>query len=144
MNKALKIILNILIAIASLVFLVYLFDMFASIKYANREVEDPAETYAGVFDYEIEHRAYGEIMGSYYSKRMDSFEPIPGYEDLYRVAEYAHNAFMSRVYEEKGDSVKASQNKEKIQTLRKGLGAYEFTADEIDGMIKNAPQTSRP
>ena len=135
MNKVLKVILNILIVVFSLAFLVSLINLFSSIEYANREVEDPAETYSGVFDYEIEHRAYGEIMGSYYSRRMGSFTPEPGYENLYSVGEYAHTAFMTGVYEEKGDSKKASAYRDKTRELKKGLGAYEYTADEIDGML---------
>ena len=138
MNKVLKVILNILIVIFSLAFLVSLINLFSSIEYANREVEDPAKTYAGVFDYEIEHRAYGEIMGSYYSRRMGSFSPEPGYENLYNVGEYAHTAFMAGVYDEKGDSEKASMCREKIRELKKGLGAYEYTADEIDEMLGNS------
>lgn len=139
MNKKLKVIFNILIVIASVAFMIGLLNLLFSIQYANREVEDPAETYAGVFEYELKHRAYGEIMGSYYSRRLDSFTPPAGYEDLYRVGEYAHTAFMSRVYDEKGDPKKASLYRETTESLRRELGAYEYTADEINDMIKNAP-----
>ena len=139
MNKTLKMILNVLLVMASIGFLICFIDLMFSIQYANREVEDPAETYAGVFEYELENRAYGEIMGDYYVRRMKSLDPPAGYEDLYRVAEYAHTAFMTRVYDEKGDSGKASLYREKTGTLRKGLGSYEYTADEIDDMIKRAP-----
>ena len=138
MNKVLKVILNILIVVFSLAFLVSLINLFSSIEYANREVEDPAKTYAGVFDYEIEHRAYGEILGSYYSRRMGSFTPEPGYENLYSVGEYAHAAFMTRVYDEKGDRERSSADMEKIKTLRKEMGDYEYTADEIDKMLQAA------
>ena len=139
MNKILKVILNILIVIAVLAFLVSLVLLAVSIQYANREVEDPAETYAGVFEYKLKHRAYGEIMGDYYADRLDSFTPPAGYEDLYHVGEYAHTAFMSRVYEEKGDSGKASLYREKTESLRKEMGAYEYTADEVDEMIQRVP-----
>lgn len=139
MNKILKVILNILLVAASIAVAISLIDLIFSIQYANRETEDPAKTYAQVFEYELEHRAYGEIMGSYYSRRMQSFTPTAGYEDLYRVGEYAHAAFMSRVYDEKGDSGKASLNREKAKNLRKELGAYEYTADEVDEMLKKAP-----
>ena len=87
MNKILKVILNIMIVIASLAFFVCFVLMIQSFKYKNREVEDPAETYAGVFEYKLRHRAYGEIIGDYYSRRMDSFGPVAGYEDLYKVME---------------------------------------------------------
>lgn len=135
MNRILKIILNISLVIAAVCFAVCLVDLISSIRYANREAENPAETYAGVFEYELEHRAYGEIMGNYYVRRMKSFDPPAGYEDLYRIAEYAHTAFMGRVYDEKGDPKKASLCEEKTGRLRTGLGAYEYTADEIDGML---------
>ena len=139
MNRVLKVILNVLTVIAAIVFAICLIYMISSFIYANRKVEDPAETYAGVFEYELKHRAYGEIMGSYYARRLDSFTPDAGYEDLYRVAEYAHTSFMIRVYDEKGDPGKASLYTEKTGELRKELGPYEYTADEIDGMIEKAP-----
>ena len=139
MNKALKIILNILITVAALLFFVCLIDMFGSIKYAHREVEDPAERYAGVFEYELKHRAYGEVMSDYYVRRLSSMTPQPGYENLYKVAEYAHTAFMVRVMEEKGDAEKAASLSAKAEGLREALGAYAYTADEVDEMLQNAP-----
>ena len=139
MNKRLKVILNILIVAAAIAFAVGFIDFIESSRYANREVEDPAETYAGVFEYELDHRAYGEIIGSYYSKRMYSFDAPAGYEDMYRIGEYAHTAFMERVYDEKGDASKAASYRDKKESLRKGLGAYEYTAAEIDKKIVEAP-----
>ena len=135
MNKTLKVILNILIVAAAVAFFVSFLELAFSIRYANREKDDPAQTYAGVFEYELAHRAYGEIMESYYVRRMDSFDPPAGYEDLYRIGEYAHTAFMSGVYEEKPDPGKASLYKEKAKKLRSGLGSYEYTADEISSLI---------
>ena len=139
MNKKLKVILNILIVIASIAFAISLINLLISIQYANREVEDPAKEYAGVFEYQLKHRAYGEIMGSYYAKRLDNFTPAAGYENLYRVAEYAHTAFMIRVYEEEGNAGKATTYKERTTSLRRELGSYEYTADEINEMLKKAP-----
>lgn len=139
MNKKLKVILNILIVAASIVFVVSLIALMGSFLYANRKVADPAETYADVFEYELKHRAYGEIMGDYYVRRMDSFDAPEGYEDLYRIGEYAHTAFMSRVYDEKKDTDKASLCRDKAEKQRGELGSYEYTADEIDEMIEKAP-----
>ena len=139
MNKKLKVILNILLVAAALAFFISFLNLLFSIQYANREVEDPAETYAGVFEYQLEHRAYGEIMSSYYSRRLDSFDAPAGYENLYRVGEYAHCDFMSKVCDEKGDTNKASMYTEKAAVLRGELGDYGYTADDIDGMIQNAP-----
>ena len=139
MNKTLKVILNILIVVACLGFLVSFIYLITSIRYKNRDVEDPVETYAGVFDYRLEHRAYGEVLTDYYVHRMSSLTAPEGYEDLYRVGEYAHTAFMTRVYEEKGDAGKVSLMREKAESLRRELGAYEYSADEIDEMIGKAP-----
>ena len=138
MNKKLKVILNILIVAAAIALAVGFIDFIESSRYANREVEDPAETYAGVFEYQLEHRAYGEVISSYYSRRLDSFTAPAGYEDLYRVGEYGHDAFMIRVCDEKKDSKKASSYSQKTEKLRGELGAYKYTADEIDEMIRNA------
>ncbi len=139
MNKALRIILNILIVIAAIFLAGSILDFIFSVQYATREKEDPAETYKGVFEYMIDHRAYGETIDDDYSDRLDDLVAPAGYEDMYRVAEYAHTDFMTRVYDEKGDSRKAASYREKIKELRSGLGAYEHTADEIDGMIQKAP-----
>ena len=141
MNKAkiAKVILNILIVIASLACLVMLVNMLDSFKYANREVEDPVETGMGVFEYKLKHRAYGEIVGSWYVDRMSSMEAPAGLEPTYRVAEYAHTAFMSRVYEETGDAEAVRANSERSRNVRNTLGDYEYAADEVDEMIRNAP-----
>ena len=139
MNKVLKVILNIMIVIASLAFFVCFVLMIESFKYKNREVEDPAETYAGVFEYMLRHRAYGEIIGDYYSRRMDSFGPVAGYEDLYKVGAYAHAAFMARVYSEKDDQYGIDRCNSSMKDIRSELGDLAHNANEIDEMIKNAP-----
>ena len=139
MNKTVKVIMNILLVIAGLAFLVSLVVMLGSFGYANREVEDPAEQYRSVFEYKLKHKAYGEVLGTYYTKRLDNFDPEEGMEDIYRVAEYAHAAFMSRVYDEKGDSGRAATNASNMEKLKSSLGAYAYTADEVDEMIRNAP-----
>ena len=139
MNKILKVILNILIVIAAIAFLINIVLLVQSFKYANREVEDPAETFAGVFEYELQHRAYGEIMSHYYAHRLSSFDAPEGYEDLYRVAGYAHAAFMSRVYSEKGDEMGIRRCNSTMSEIKAELGDHAYTADVIDEMIRNAP-----
>ena len=136
MNKKVKMILNVLIAIASLAFLVIFIVMVSSIKYATRETEDPVETERRVFEYELSHRAYGEVMYDYYSDRLTFFEPQPGTEDIYNVAEYAHAAFMSKVYAVKGDDRMIRDNAAKMKAARDKLGAYAYTADEVDKCVK--------
>ena len=139
MNKMLKVILDILIVVACLVFLALTINMVGSFKYANREKEDPIETERSVFEYELRHKSYGEVMNTYYVKRMYNFEPQAGMEDIYNVAEYAHAAFMSRGYAEKGDDRMSESNALRMETVRNRLGDYAYTADEVDEVIRNAP-----
>ncbi len=136
MNKKVKMILNVLIAIASLAFLVIFIVMVSSIKYATRETEDPVETERSVFEYELSHRSYGEVMEDYYSDRLTYFEPQPGTKDIYNVAEYAHAAFMSKVYDAKGDDSMIRANDAKMQDAKDKLGAYAYIADEVDKCVK--------
>ena len=139
MNKMMKVVLDILIVIACLVFLFLTIEMVSSYRYAHREKEDPIETERSVFEYELRHKSYGEIMSTYYAKRMYNFEPQAGMEDIYNVAEYAHAAFMSRVYAEKGDDRMSESNALRMEKVRNSLGAYAYTADEVDEIIRNAP-----
>ena len=139
MNKAVKIILNILIVVAAIGLFISLILLGESIKYANREQEDPVETEISVFEYDLRHKAYGEVLRGYYVDRLDNYEAPAGMEDIYNVSEYAHYSFMSRVYEEKGDKAKLAANAEKLAGLRNQLGAYSYTADEVDAIIRNAP-----
>lgn len=136
MNKTLRVILNILLVAASLALAISLLNLMFSIQYANREVEDPVERDRRVFEYELKHRAYNEILGGYYSERIGSLEPGAGYEDIYRIGGYAHAAFMSRVCDEKGDAKKATTYRDKAAGIRKELGPYEYAADEIDEVIE--------
>ena len=76
MNKMVKVILDILIVIACLVFFALTIEMVGSFKYAHREKEDPVETERSVFEYELRHKSYGEVMNTYYVKRMYNFEQI--------------------------------------------------------------------
>ena len=139
MNKMVKVILDILIVIACLAFLFLTIEMVSSYRYVHREKEDPIETERSVFEYELRHKSYGEIMSTYYAKRMYNFEPQAGMEDIYNVAEYAHAAFMSRVYVEKGEDRMSESNALRMETVRNRLGAYAYTADEVDEVIRNAP-----
>ena len=139
MSKTVKVILNILIVFAGIFFLCSVIDLCGSIKYANRETEDPAESLMSVFEYELEHKAYDEVLSTYYVQRMSSLEAPEGMEAIYRVAEYAHSAFMMRVYEEKGDENKAGKCAANKKLLRNELGTYEYTADDLDRIVRNAP-----
>ena len=137
MNKTVKVIMNILLVIAGLVFFVSLIGMISSFGYANRETDDPAETQKSVFEYKLKHKAYGEILDTYYVGRLDSFDAPEGMEDIYRVAEYAHAAFMSGVYAEKGDGDRSVRNSAQMEKLKGSLGTYAYAADEIDEIIQS-------
>lgn len=140
MNKAVRVILDIPIVIAGIAFLGMIAVTKDSFRYAGREKEDPVEVERRLFEYELRHRSYGEIMYDYYFERMMRPEPQPGLEDLYHVAEYAHAAFMSRVYAEKGDEQAVASNAAKRSELKSALGDYAYTADEVDEMIRTAPR----
>ncbi len=142
MNKAAKVILNILIVIAGAAFLAMMIYLGGSFSYKNREKEDKAERSRRVFEYELENRAYNEIMDSYYvyhNSVKDDPEEEEAMQDIYRVAEYAHAAFMSRVYQEKGDESAVRANAQKMEKLKENLGDYSYTAEEVNEMIQKAP-----
>ena len=142
MNKAVKVILNILIVIAGIIFLASLADMKASFQHAEEQKEDLAENRRMVFEYKLEKHAYGEILSTYYTYHtetmVDSGEEVV-MQELYRVAEYAHAAFMAGVYEEKGDESAIRANAAKREDARNNLGAYAYTADVVDEMLRKAP-----
>ena len=130
-----NIFLNIVIVVAALFFIGFFIDMLSSFAYRNRDVGDPAAEKKMVFEYELKHKAYDEMLRSYYTDRLDSFEPEAGREDLHRVAAYAHAAFMSKIYEETGDKNKAGLNTDKMNAAKNELGEYAYTADDIDALV---------
>lgn len=139
MNKTIKLIFNILIGIAAVVFLVSLMDMILSIQYANREVPDETDTSVMVFEYKIAHRAFGEITNTYFTDRMQSMEAPKGKEKIYLAAEYANTAFMKHLYEEKKDEKKVQDCQGRMDQVSAGLGEYGHITAEIDEMIQKAP-----
>ncbi len=140
MNKIVKMILNILTVVAVLACLVCAVDLKESFEYAANEEEKEADTKDDVFvfEYEVKHQAYGEILDSYYVSRLSNVDVPEGLEDIYHVSEYAHASFMSKVYEEKGDKLKADKCYETMKNLKDELGDYKFTADEIDAVINKS------
>lgn len=136
MNKKIKLIMNIVIGIAGLAFFFVLIYMITSFQYAGREKEDPLPTDLSVFEYKLKHKAYNEILNSYYVQRMDELSAPEGYEEMFHVAEYAHTAFMSGIYSVKGDDGRIAANAAKRETIKKTLGKYAYIADEVDDMLK--------
>ncbi|MBE5925293.1 MAG: hypothetical protein E7271_12700 [Lachnospiraceae bacterium] len=141
MNKKVKVLLDILIVIACIAFVLCLMVVFESYKNEidRKKKEDPVKQTMSVFEYRLKYKAYGEILDSYYTDKMKSPKAPEGMEDYYKVAEYAHNSFMSRVYAQKGDDKMIKSNAAKLKEQREQLGSYQYTADEIDDIIKNAP-----
>ncbi len=140
MNKKLRIILNIAIIIASVAFIAVFAGMVSSFNYKkNLEDEDTTEIDLSVFEYELKHKAYGEILSHYYANRMDNMAAPEGLEVVYMTADYAHTSFMSRVYNEKGDTAKETQSIEKLQQIRSNLGDHSYITDEVDDIIRSAP-----
>ncbi len=70
---------------------------------------------------------------------MSSLQPTAAIEDIYTVPNYAHSAFMARVYAEKNDGSAIGSNADRMETVKKRLGDYAYTADEVDNIIKKAP-----
>ena len=135
LNKILKIVLNIAIVIAAFIFIVEASVLKQSGEYANK---DMAEEYAGemgVFEYKLRHKAYGEILKSYFTDRMYSMEAPEELSATYLVASYANTAFLNRIYQEKADKKNMAACDIKMEDIRSELGEYAYTADEIDEIV---------
>ena len=132
MNKMLKMVFNILTAAAALGVLFMIFMIKDEVvKNANKEERNVM----GSYDYEVSHRAYGEIADTYYVYDAQLLKVPEGFEESKLTAEYAKQAFMLGVYEEKGDEKKVGACKEKMENLKTQMDKYRFTADEIDEML---------
>ncbi len=67
--------MNILIVIASLVFIISLVDMAGSFDYVKKQKEKAADdSFISVFEYELKHKAYNDVLETYYVKRLDGME----------------------------------------------------------------------
>ena len=135
-NKAANVVMIIVIVILSIVLFLSFCLMIDSFNYAKEQREKKAsEDYTSVMEYELEHKAYDRVLGSYYSERLDNFEPAEGYEDLYNISEYCHLAFMSRVYEEEGNGDRTRRCQEKAETVKGRLGSYAYVSGEVDAIL---------
>ena len=134
-NKIWNLFMNSLLVMAGIAFVICFFNLIFSFEYKNRETEDTAERHVSVFEYELKHKAYHEILDTYYAQRLNHFEPQKGFEDIYRVAEYSHAVFMSRIYEEEKNENKIKLNDTKREALKEKLGAYTYTAEEVEEAV---------
>ncbi len=141
MNKKVKVILNVLIGVACVFFLVYMINMFSSFKYRaeQEKKKDTLEVDISLFEYKLRHKAYNEILSSYHVDRLDGLEVPKGYEDIFRTAEYAHTAFMRKIYEAEKNEDQVRACTERMQNLKKDMGKYKYTADEVEEILRNAP-----
>lgn len=138
MNKKIKLILNILIAVAAVVLFVCFVDMMGSFKY-RKEQDGKDKTLLNIsgLEYKLRHKAYGELTNFYFTDRYKYMEaPEEESEVAYLVSEYANTAFLRRTYEEKKDEERERACREKLDGIRAKLGDYVVAADEIDEILK--------
>ena len=136
-TKAVSVIMTIVIVILSIVLFFYFIFMIDSFKYAKEQREKKAsENENPVMEYELEHRAYDEIVDTWYVKRMSSLEPVSGYENTYNIAEYCHLAFMSKVYEAEGNADRIRLCDDRRKAVKDKLGSYSYISDEVDGVLE--------
>lgn len=132
MNKSLKVVFNILIAAAALGILLMLFMIKDEIvNNAKKEEKNVMRS----FEYEVKHRAYGEVTATYFVYGTKFLEVPEGFEETKLTAEYAHLSFMLGVYEEKGDDKKAKECRDRSEEIKSQMDQYRFTADEIDKIM---------
>ncbi len=132
MNKALKLFFDILIVIAALGVLLMLFLIKDTIaKNAKKQEKNVMSS----FEYEVKHRAYGEITDTYFVYYTKFIELPEGSEETKLTAEYANLSFMLGVYEEKGDDQKAKACSDRLEEIKNQMDQYRFTADEIDQIM---------
>lgn len=132
MNRSLKVVFNILIAAAALGILIMLFMIKDEIvNNAKKEEKNVMRS----FEYEVKHRAYGEVTDTYFVYGTKFLEVPEGFEETKLTAEYAHLSFMLGVYEEKGDDKKAKECRDRSEEIKSQMDQYRFTADEIDKIM---------
>ena len=132
MNRSLKVVFNILIAAAALGILLMLFMIKDEIvNNAKKEEKNVMRS----FEYEVKHRAYGEVTDTYFVYGTKFLEVPEGFEETKLTAEYAHLSFMMGVYEEKGDDKKAKECRDRSEEIKSQMDQYRFTADEIDKIM---------
>ena len=103
----------------------------AAVKNATKEEKNVMTS----FDYEVRHRAYGEVADTYFIYNTKFLEVPVNFEETLLTAEYVNMSFMQGVYEEKGDQQKAKACRDRQEAIKNELVQYRFTADEIDQIM---------
>ena len=135
-NKAANIIMNIIIVVLCIFCFVTFIYMIGSFNYAKEQGEKKStESDLGGINYELEHSAYDRVLSSYYTKRLYDYEAPEGYEYTYKIGEYCHLTFMSKIYEAQGDDSKIKLCEEKREEVKGELDSYSYISDEVDGLF---------
>ena len=135
-NKAANIILNIIIVVLCIFCFLSFIYMTGSFKYAKEQGEKKSsESDPGGINYELEHGAYEHVLSSYYTKRLYDYEAPEGYEYTYKIGEYCHLTFMSKIYEAQGDETKIKLCEEKREAVKEELDSYSYISGEVDGLF---------
>ena len=135
-NKAANITMNIIIVVLCIFCFVTFVYMIGSFNYAKEQGEKKStESDPGGINFELEHGAYDRVLSSYYTKRLYYYEAPEGYEYTYKIGEYCHLTFMSKIYEAQGDDSKIKLCEEKREAVKGELDSYSYISDEVDGLI---------
>lgn len=125
------VILNIALVIAALIFTVSLFGMISELRRVYQNDRGSSS-----LSYYLEDGDFGNMTSSYLT-RNTSVAPIS--DDVkycYDIAEYAHTAFMKRIYEGRDDNTRAAKCDARMQELRDMLSEYGVAADAVDEELK--------
>ena len=135
-NKAANIIMNIIIVVLCIFCFLTFVYMIDSFNYAKEQGEKKStESDLGGLNYDLEHGGYESVLSSYYTKRLYDYEAPEGYEYTYKIGEYCHLTFMSKIYEAQGDETKIKLCEEKREAVKEELDSYSYISDEVDGLF---------
>ena len=124
-------IMNLIIAVLVVALIFTTVDMFGSSRYAKERRTAAAEH----TEYDIAGKSYEEVVDHYNTKVALSSDPEEGDEDLYKVGEYCHLAFMSKVYRAEGKREQLGSCNDKMKALEAEMGQYSYVPDEVLGII---------
>lgn len=126
------ILLNVALVIASLIFIISLFAMIGEL----RRVYKNDRGYISSLTYYLEDDDFGNMAAMYFSRGAAVAPVDDSLKYEYDIAEYAHNAFMERVYDAKGDASRKERCALRQQEIRSGLGEYGIAADRVDKQLE--------
>ena len=131
-GSLISIIMNIALVIAALIFIISLFSMIGEIRRVYKSDRGNMSSMI----YYLEDDEFGNMASAYYTRSAAVAPVDKDVKYCYDIAEYAHEAFMERVYDCKGDASRKERCSIRMQELRNGLGEYEIAADKADEQLK--------